>query len=175
MQTSNSTSNQQELVNQTNQFMFKVFRTLLITIILFMCFMGRSQTNAPLVIDNVTGEFIDENSNNQFFYALVRERLSEVKWDHLTKSKDERNVYEIKDEAYESYNKLPKKIIFVESFNDLKKAREYKMSNPQSKYRIVKVDSNRLKTLRSSIKQSTNDMRSNYYDGMYRTYQYRNY
>lgn len=135
---------------ETNNFMFKLLRTFIITIILFMCFMGKSQTSNSKLFPVKTG--ILDNLDSSYYIGSSEK----IQYKKVTLTEEE------KEAKKESDRKLMAKLV-----KQIEESKEYD------------YDSRRFENMvrESSIKDqgAIYKMRSNYYDGMYRTYQYRNY
>lgn len=131
---------------ETNNFMFKLLRTFIITIILFMCFMGRGQS-FKANFSTKTGT-LDSIALN---YTIGSNKKIEYKKVTLTE--------EEKEAKKESDRKLMAKLV-----KQIEESKGYD------------YDSRRFENMvrESSIKDqgAVYQMRSNYYEGLYRSIQF---
>lgn len=143
---------------ETNNFMFKLLRTFIITIILFMCFMGKSQTSNSKLFPVKTG-ILDSLALS---YPLNPDYSVNSKSDKVKLDFNKLFEEEDKEAKKERGRKLTDKLV-----KQIKESKDYDY--------ISRGFENMVRE--SSIKDqgAIYKMRSNYYDGIYRTYQYRNY
>lgn len=165
-------SNQFNQLEETNKFMFKLLRVFLITLLLFKWTMSNSQTKSSGSLINIELKENTWTSNESpdIFYAIVRENSGQIKSSHIVKSKLNKNIYEFTDEAYEGYKNNNSTLFFIDTFVDLKSAKQFKASSYPSKYKIVMVYSYKIKGVKYLIsrpKQTIDDMRYNTYRGYY--------
>lgn len=140
----------------TSKTIYKLIRTITITLILFYCTMGRSQ----------------EVQDTQYVYALVRDtQSSDITWSDLEKS--DGGIYNIKEESYKRLSTIERDLVFTYISYDIKRLKNIKRSSP-TKHRLIRIDTIRVNVYISEGKrQDTFDMKMNYYNGMIKYYRRR--
>ena len=108
-----------------------------------------------LLVTTLTfGQIHEKETIGQYFYAVVITSISDVKDEDLVKKN---GIYEITDEAYDRLSK-ERNVIFISSFNDVKRAKQYRRSQiSPSSFKVVKVDNTRLKASRPIHRRSINE------------------